>query len=284
MKNERTILDLGSDLSIRYRWFVRASLAHPAKLHLGVLQWILDRYTRPGDTVADPMAGVGSILYAAAQQRNVIAREIEPRWLAFAHQNAAEIINSAGLFAGTIDLGQADAREPWGFAADHIIFSPPYGCESKRDPERRGRVLTERLLRLGRTRVHYSKRWELLACHGDTQAGAGALFNFAYGSHSAQIGHLRDAAYWEAMEAIYRNARAALRGGVMALVIKDHIKKGVRVRVADRTVELCHTLGFTLIERTARRVYPLSLWQRRRKEQGKLIVENEDILVFQEQR
>lgn len=277
MVDERTILDLGSDLRLRYRWFVRSSLAHPAKLHLGLLQWILDRYTAPGDTIADPMCGIGGILYAAAQQRNVIAREIEPRWLALAHQNAAAILEGAGLFAGAIDLGGADARNPWGYTADHIIFSPPYACRAAPTSDLRVGILAHRLRKIAPER---REGW--LRVLNEESGGNGAL-RFHYGSHPAQIGHLRDAAYWEAVEVIYRNARVALRGGVMVLIIKDHIRDGTRVRVTDRTAELCERLGFVLIERHARRVYPLSLWQRRRKEQGKLIVEEEDVLVFRGQ-
>lgn len=122
------LLDLGSDLALRYRYFSRESLAHPAKLHLGLLSWLIDRYTKPGDTIADPMDGMGSTAYAALLQRHVILREIEPKWLAFAHENAAIILREAGMFAGTINIAQADARQPWGLEADHIVFSPPYGC------------------------------------------------------------------------------------------------------------------------------------------------------------
>lgn len=275
------LLDLGSDLALRYRYFTPESLSHPAKLHLGLLAWLMERYTAPGDTIADPMAGIGSTAYAALLQRNIILREIEPRWLALAYENAAQIIRAAGMFAGAIDIGQADARKPWGYMADHVILSPPYACETKRDPERRGEVLLERLQRLGAKRLHYGDRWRSLAENGDRQAGASGLFNFAYGDNPAQIGHLRGGRYWSEMEQVYTQARAALRpGGRMILVIKDHIRHGVRIRVAEETAARCESLGFTLTARHARRVWPLSLWQRRRKEQGKLIVEEEDILVF----
>jgi predicted RNA methylase len=275
------VLDLGSDLALRYRYFTRGSLGHPAKLHLGLLAWLIERYTAPGDTIADPMAGIGSTAYAALLQRNVILREIESRWLELAHENAAQIIREAGMFAGIINVGQADAREPWGFEADHVIFSPPYACETKRDPSARARMLLSRLERLGAQRLHYGDRWRLLAERGDHQAGAAGLFNFAYGSHPAQLGHLRGVRYWSEMEQVYARARAALRpGGKMILVIKDHIRDGQRIRVADETAQRCEALGFCLTARHARRVWPLSLWQRRRKEQGKPIVEDEDILVF----
>jgi hypothetical protein len=52
----------GSDVALRTRWFVPASFQHPAKLHLGLLHWLIEGYTLPGETIADPMAGSGGIL------------------------------------------------------------------------------------------------------------------------------------------------------------------------------------------------------------------------------
>ncbi len=257
------LLDLGSDLALRYRYFSRASLAHPAKLHLGLLAWLLDRYTRPGDTIADPMAGIGSTAYAALMQRHVILREIEPKWLSFAHENAAIILREAGLFAGSITVGQADARLPWEYQTDHVISSPPYACEMSSNTFRRQGILSHK---------------QRLCVE---QPGSAGSIQFHYGSHAAQVGAFRGDRYWAAMTDVYMQARAALRpGGHMILVIKDHIRRGQRVHVTDQTVALCESLGFVLVAHHARLVYPLSLWQRRRKERGELIVEEEDALIF----
>jgi predicted RNA methylase len=271
------LLELGSDRALRRRLFTEASFEHPAKLNLNLLSWLLERYTRPGDTIADPMAGIGGLCYAALLQRNVVLREIEPRWLTHCHRNAAQILRLAGLFAGSIQIGQADAREPWGYTADHVVFSPPYGCDFQHRRTAEG-YLAQRARRLAA--VPHTRRWQQLLRQAHASGAVG--FELAtYGQHPAQIGHLRGAAYWQAMTAVYAQARNALKpGGVMILIIKDHIKDGERVRVADQTVDLCGSLGFALTERHARRVWPISLWQRRRKEQGKPIVEEEDILIL----
>jgi modification methylase len=128
MTDDELLLEFGSDLSLRYQWFCPASMGHPAKLHLGLVDWLIQRYTRPGDTIADPMAGIGSTLLAAISQRHVIAREIEPHWLEILRENARGISTRAGLFGGRMEIEQADARQPWGYHTDHILFSPPYGC------------------------------------------------------------------------------------------------------------------------------------------------------------
>lgn len=269
------LLDFGSDLHLRNRWFTPESLAHPAKLHLGLLHWIIERYTKPGDTIADPMCGIGSVLYAATLQRAVIAREIEPRWLEIAHRNVAHIHYAGGLFVGLMQVGQHDAREPWGYQADHIIFSPPYGNESSTTPNAK-RSLPYRL----QTKQEVlGERWkQFLKKSGP---GAVAANAFHYGSHSAQIGHYRGRRYYDAMSEIYSHAYNALRtGGFMVLVVKDHISEGKRVLTADSTVATCEAIGFSLYARHQRKLSNLSLWQRRRKEAGLPVVEEEDVLVF----
>lgn len=105
---------------------------------------------------------------------------------------------------------------------------------------------------------------------------------FHYGQSVGHIGHYRGARYWTAMTQIYGQAYAALRpDGLLILVIKDHVQDGHHVPTADRTVALCTELGFQPIARHRRRVWPLSLWQRRRREQGKSVIEVEDVLVLQ---
>ena len=268
-------LHLGSDLALRNHWFVPESFAHPAKLHLGFLRWLLEAYTSPGETIADVMAGIGSCLLAAAYGRNVIAREIEPRWLEILRANAASIQQQAGFFVGAIDIDSADAREPWGYTADHILFSPPYGNEASSSPNARHTLP----YRLHNAPFAYGERWKRFI-EEPTEGSKGAVV-FHYGTHPAQIGHWRGARYWQAMQQIYTQAHAALRGhGSLIIVVKDHIHAGLRVETAAQTVALCEALGFVLHARHQRQVFPLSLWQRRRKERGELVVEEEDALVF----
>ena len=271
-------LDFGSDLHLRNKWFVPESLSHPAKLHLGLLHWLLERYTKPGDIIADPMAGIGGILYAATLQRAVIAREIEPRWLEIAMSNAAHIYHEAGLFVAPMSVSQHNAREAWDYQADHIIFSPPYGNEAGTTAN--GRRMLPYKLHQGL--VSYGDRWQKFLERPN--AGTAGAVVFHYGSHPAQIGHFRGKRYFAAMSEIYIHAHSALRaGGFLILIVKDHISEGLRIRTADSTEATCQGLGFVLHARHQRRVFPLSLWQRRRKETGLPVVEEEDVLVFRKE-
>src|SRR5260221_9882423 len=132
MTMQQTILELGSDLSLRYRYFTKASMAHPAKLHLGLLAWIVERYTVPGETILDPMAGIGSTAYAALLQRNVILRDVEPRWLGLAHENAAELIREAGPFSRPKHKTGSRARTAaGGEEGRRSFFPPPWWCHTR---------------------------------------------------------------------------------------------------------------------------------------------------------
>jgi tRNA G10 N-methylase Trm11 len=269
------LLSFGNDLPLRKQFFVPASMGHPAKLHLGLLQFLIGRYTRPGDTIADPMCGTGSILLAALQARHVIARDVEPQWLDVARANATHLQHIGSLLmVGNMDVGEQDARQPWGYKTDHVLFSPPYGNEASPTPSSR-RMLPYRLTQVS---IPLSERWQQMHNH-PTQGAMGAI-SFHYGTHADQIGHFRGKRYWQAMSKIYNQAHASLGRGYLIVIVKDHIKDGQRVPTADRTIALCQDIGFQLVERFQRLVHPLSLWQRRRKEQGLPVVEEEDMLIF----
>jgi hypothetical protein len=268
-------MDFGSDLHLRNKWFTPESLSHPAKLHLGLLHWIVERYTKPGDTIADPMAGIGSILYAATLQRHVIAREIEPRWLEIAHRNATHIYYAGGLFVAPMSVGQHNAREGWGYKADHVIFSPPYGNEASSSP------LAHRALKYKQLE---GRRWKSLLARCEEQQGSWGSTMFHYGTHPEQIGHYRGKRYYDAMVRIYHHAYEALRrDGYLILIVKDHIADGQRVQTTQNTIALCRGFDFLLVAHHQRKLSQLSLWQRRRKEQGLPVVEEEDVLVFRKE-
>lgn len=266
-----------SDLHLRYRFCTKEALAHPAKMHLGLLLWIVEHLTQPGDTVCDPMAGIGSTALAALTQRNVILRELEPRWVAECHRTAARVIDAAGLFAGQIDIQQGDAMKPWNVQADCVVMSPPYACRAASNANTRVGTLPHRIRALESGSM--GERWQKFLTQ--PSAGADGAIRFFYGDHPDQVGHLRGARYWQSMEAIYTNAYVALRpGGRMVLVIKDHIKAGQRVSIVDDTIALCVRLGFSLEDCFSRKLTTFSLWQRRRKERGEPIIEEEDVIVL----
>jgi hypothetical protein len=83
------------------------------------------------------------------------------------------------------------------------------------------------------------------------------------------------------MRLIYAQAYTSLHPhGYLILIVKDHIRDGKRVATTATTRAVCTELGFTLCVHHQRHLQNLSLWQRRRKERGEPVIEEEDILVF----
>ncbi|MBK8035325.1 MAG: hypothetical protein IPK17_38635 [Chloroflexi bacterium] len=111
-----------TDVALRKRYFTPEAFRHPAKAHLLLVQKLVQRYTLPGETILDPMAGTGTLLLAATLQRNVILRDLEPAYVALIEASVPIIRGAGGLLCGAIDVGVADARTITCPTFDHIIF------------------------------------------------------------------------------------------------------------------------------------------------------------------
>lgn len=267
-----------SDRKLRNRLFVSESYAHPAKLNLWALAPIVEAFTKPGDWIADPMSGSGTLAWAILLQRNVILRDVEERWVEVCRANTERLTREAGLLAGKFDVDRHDARKPWGFACDHLIFSPPYGCQSNNQnwttPEKR-KILEALSQRPG----NQGSAWRSLLT--GASLGRTGYMTFEYGNNQDQIGTFRGKRYWEAMSQIYTQAANSIRpGGNMVLILKDHIREGKRVETCLETISVCEALGFTFKERWVRKTGCVAIWQRKRKAEGLPVIEDEEVLVF----
>ncbi len=255
------------DTPVRRRLFVPDVFAHPAKLHLGLLQRLIDLYTYPGDTLLDPMAGTGSLMLAATQQRNVILRDIQPEYVQMMQASIPLVHYAAGLFGGLIDIDRADAKTLECPPFNHVIFSPPYGFKvgTQDSWERR----KQRLLS-----VDHDDRWH-------RKFGNATADKFRYAGGQGNTGNKSGRNYWADMQLIYgRLARLTPSGGLMILIIKNHFRRGTLIDIVGQTISEVQKLGFDIMGRHGRVIDNPSLWQRRRREQGLPIVEVEDVLVF----
>ena len=52
---ENKIICFKQDTAERKRFFKAASFAHPAKMILGLQIYLIEHYTKPGDTILDPV-------------------------------------------------------------------------------------------------------------------------------------------------------------------------------------------------------------------------------------
>lgn len=125
------MLTFKRDVQKRRMFFTPESFAHPAKLDLGLLLWIVGKYTKPGDIILDPMAGSGSTMLATRYGRNVVVVELEEKFVKMAEDNWSKLVFLPKLKWGLGDcrILQGDARNLTDLLVDHCIFSPPYASE-----------------------------------------------------------------------------------------------------------------------------------------------------------
>ena len=152
-------LRLKSDTAKRKWFFTPESFSHPAKCHLGLLEWIVFTFTQEGDVVLDPMLGSGTTLYATLLGRSVIGVELESKFVKMAEDNLKKL-NQMPLYLGVKQRGQAqiiqgDARQLENIlrsSVDKCMFSPPFaeakfdyrhGIKGELSPDLKGRKVWE---------------------------------------------------------------------------------------------------------------------------------------------
>ena len=107
------------------------AVAHPAKMNTKLLAFLIEKFTLPGDTVLDPMAGTGSTgVVAALHGRNAVCVELEEKfynWMEKARRNVEK--HPTLTPKGRIVNIRGDARklsELLQRKADAVVTSPPY--------------------------------------------------------------------------------------------------------------------------------------------------------------
>lgn len=136
------------------KFFPEDAVRHPAKANLNLIDFLIDKYSREGDLVLDPMAGTGSTcVLTALKGRDAICIDIEPlfyQWM----EKAREIIEKTPMLGrkGRIIniLGDARRLSELLKQIDVIITSPPYA------DMRRGSSDPDAVER-------YAERWERYA-------------------------------------------------------------------------------------------------------------------------
>ena len=116
------------DTAFRKQFFVPDSFAHPAKMDAQLLVWIVEHYTKAGETILDPMAGSGTMMLACMMGRHVIGVELESKFCDMAKANWEKVRQKPmlGSTMGTCQIIQGDARQLEGLLVDKIVTSPPY--------------------------------------------------------------------------------------------------------------------------------------------------------------
>lgn len=337
----RRIMKLKRDKVLRSRFFTPGSYAHPAKGHLGLWWEILERYTKRGEWILDPMAGVGATMLGALMGRNVVCVELEQHFIDPMKASSEKMRMSPmlGCELGQVVILRGDARclplggvnvvvtsppyegsevsagnvgnrikaETWGsghsLAPDHgytrpeaIITSPPYEgtlvegqdainwqkmADGKTDkgihvtdryrgytrpaaivtspPFQDQEPFADKQFMLHNGKANYSPyRYARLV--GESRPSPTA---YSPHTHSTDnIGNLRNAAYWEAMQQVYAECWRVLRpGGILALVLKGFTRDGKYVDLPGQTEALLLTVGWEKHDEWRRELWSLSFWR-----------------------
>jgi len=151
MDAEELIFDPTPGFGRWRKFFPEDAVRHPAKANLNLIDFLIDKYTKVGDLILDPMAGTGSTcVLSALKGRDAICIDIEPlfyQWM----EKAREIVEKTPMLGrkGKIINILGDARRLSDLLKqiDIIITSPPYGETylGGGDPEKRA----ERLIKTG---------------------------------------------------------------------------------------------------------------------------------------
>ena len=116
-----------------HHFFCEEAVSHPAKANLYVLHYLIKKYTKEDEVVADILAGSGSTgIIASYLGRHSILVELEGKFVEWINKNVG-ILEKRGRKKGEIKVIQGDARklaDLLGVKANSIITSPPY-VESK---------------------------------------------------------------------------------------------------------------------------------------------------------
>lgn len=242
--------------SERDKFFVPESKEHQAKLELRTFAWLVEKYTKPGDTILDPMSGIGTVHYAATMGRNTIAIELVERFCQIQHLNLAKLQAVRGLNSKTKVL-EGDCRRhlPLTEPVEACIFSPPYG--------------------------------NLWSTAGRSKLAGEWGMSIGYNSHIQNIGQIDTyPVYLEAMREIYRLCGLSLKSrAALVVVTKDFNQNKKRVYVARDTINMCLQVGFSFedwhLRHVPRKGFQLiGAGDRTYKDSPENIIEYEDLLVF----
>ncbi len=271
----------------RHGRYVAGSAAHPARMAPDLAAALIRDYTRPGDLVFDPLAGIGTTLVEAIHAgRNALGIEVEPGWVALARANIALAVRQGGTGHGRVLRGDA-TRLPRGVPTELrgqvslVLTSPPYGKTMHgRVEHRRGPL----------TRFHNTYRHHPHDQHcGDPTAGGG-------GADRVNLAHRNRAALVDGITAVLAGCVPLLRpDGVVVVVARPWRRDHFLVDLPGQTILAGVAAGLELVDcrravhaavRDGRLVPRHTFWQlsvaraSRRKGLPVALIQHDDVAVF----
>lgn len=254
-----------SPLKQREGFYCKKSVSHPAKMPPSLAQSIVLTYTKKGDSILDPMTGIGTtVIEAVKLGRNATGVEYEKNFVDLCNKNLIITNKAIGNEAGNGKFIKGDARKLSNIFDqkdfDSIIFSPPY---------------------------------ENVLCNQNDSALSKKVFGFMvpYSEEKAtkdnkgevNIGLQKGETYLGEMIKVYKECFNVLKpDGFMILVVRNFRRKGEEIDLRTNTIQLCRMAGFKFFQTCMHILNDLSFWQKINTKKVPCLMLNvtEYILVF----
>lgn len=233
--------------------YVQESMKHPAKMSPELARELILAYSKKGDTILDPMAGIGTtIIESILLGRNAIGIEYEQKFKEIIDKNIQLTAKNNEKSPIKRKLGKAiilkgDARNLNNLLDQKIdsgIFSPPYS--ETLDPRKKSSTGPGATSLPGATK----KGTEKSTCEA------------FYSKDPQNIGNKDNQTYLSEMKKVYAECYKTLRpGGFMVLVTKNFRRGGKEVNLLSDTIKLCEIVGFELYQIAYHKLQGASFWQ-----------------------
>jgi len=232
-------------------------MSHPAKMNLNMQQAIIDHVAEPMQTLLDPFGGTGTLMIASMQDMNVVLIDIEEKYHELQKKNKANLVQEIPEMEYRVTLLLGDNRFLLPIPCHHIITSPPYAgaMDIRKVREKREDAPDEWLVKMDQQMMEYSK-------------------------NPRNISKLNTFMYNQNMERVYKlMMQSVLPGGTITINIKDRIEKGKRVYLSKWIERVFNRGGWATSEWYKWKV-PGSGFTNIARSQGKLVVDDEDVIIF----
>jgi len=241
--------------------YTKKSVQHPAKMDTQLSQSLIQEYSKPGDLIYDPMAGIGTTgIESSRLGRDAVISDIEPKWTKEAKKNK-QLLKKEGEYNGNIHIHTGDSRKyELKKKADVIITSPPFEDVLWGD------------------KSHYKNEdWKNTGMYSTKSS-------YSYGKEKeGQLGNIKGEEHYKITKEIYEQCYKNLKkDGVMIVHTKNFVRQGKEVRMDDKTREIMEESGFKFVEKRRRKITRPSFfkiqYERKHPEGPKIHYEN--LLIF----
>ena len=247
--------------SHRKIYYGQESFHHPAKMHIELARWIIDKYSKVGDTVLDPMAGIGtSVIEAQLLNRIPYAIELESRWAKLIASASNSMNKGVVLPMTPVNVVRGDATKATSYdpvpETDLIILSPPYGIQ------------------LSGGGIAKKQRPGGLTPYDTEKDNKNNIGNYL----------LESKEYNRSMGEVYKHCYEKAKSmSYMVTVTKNYYWKGEYKRLDMMTNALGVAKGWEFIDYHTFQLPYLSMWQKMnmKKFPERKVIDHEIVLVFQ---